>query len=943
MDSLYFVVHTHWDREWYQPFQQMRARLVAMADRMIPLVERGTIPFFHFDGQTIVLEDYIEVRPHAERRLRALVRAGKIQIGPWYVLADSFLVSGESLIRNLEIGMAIARRFGRPLEVGYLPDQFGHIGQMPQILAGFGFTTAVLWRGVGAQVNRSRFTWEGLDGSSVLTIYLPNGYSNGANLPLESVESFIARAEQIADREREFANGAPILVMNGTDHADPDPRLMTRINEARETSAITFEVGPLETYVRRIADLPLDGTPHHRGELRSPLRAHLLPGVTSARTWIKQRDFENCRALERYADPLAALANAHGRGDGLDAYLEMAWRLEIQNHPHDSICGCSVDQVHIDMRYRFDQVRMLAETATRRAVSACLTESGADALEFAVFNPSFSRRALVSGEVEVAEPGARYTIQTSDGRRIPVTIDLARAERTLDSEIPAAEFKSIVGGLSQPAIFGRTVNRYEIVTTDDGRAQVNLFMSRAAFSDLDLEGFRQAIRAGIPDSGSIRIHAVGAPRCAINFVADDLTQAGFSSYRLVRDDSRAVDAIAGQPSLTSTSSSIENEFFRLTPAARGLEIRDLRHNATMELYFEDDGDRGDEYNFDPVAETPAIAEPGSISARVLDDGPDRRRIALTIAFDIPAALAVDRRSRSLDRERLTMDLCATLYSGLNRVDFTADVINPARDHRLRAALRTPIIAADAVHDTSFGVVRRQLSPSEPRGTEHIYPTVPHRSFTAVESADFSAATMSKGLLEVEVRPERAGSTILLTLLRCVGWLSRSDLATRRGGAGPELETPDAQELGAHRFEFAVATFGRSYLEDDLLARVEAYTSPPRIFQGRKIGASGGCDSLLQCNNPRVVFSTARPGRLAGAYKVRVYSASPNHEEAKFTFGSGRRARIVDLAGRATKRAAVKRSRDGALTLELRPFEILTFKVRARRGSEKNSSLDRQNH
>ena len=855
MDSLYFVVHTHWDREWYQPFQQMRARLVAMADRMIPMVERGTIPFFHFDGQTIVLEDYLEVRPRAERRLRDLVRAGKIQIGPWYVLADSFLVSGESLIRNLEIGMAIARRFGRPLEVGYLPDQFGHIAQMPQILAGFGFTTAVLWRGVGANVTRNRFIWEALDGSSVLTIYLPNGYSNGANLPLESVESFIARAEQIADRERGFANGAPILVMNGTDHADPDPRLMIRINEARETSAITFEVGPLETYVRRIADLPLDGTPTYRGELRSPLRAHLLPGVTSARTWIKQRDFENCRALERYADPLAALANALGRGDGLDAYLEIAWRMAIQNHPHDSICGCSVDQVHADMRYRFDQVRMLAETATRSAATACLTESSADALEFVVFNPSFSRRALVSGEAEVAEPGAGYAVQTSDGRRLPVTIDLARSQRA---------------------------------------------------------------------------------RCTISFVADDLTQAGFSSYRLVADDYHAADPIDGESSRTS----IENEFFRLTPRSRGLEIRDLRHDATMELYFEDDGDRGDEYNFDPVADSPAIAEPASISSRVLDDGPNRRRIALAIGFDIPAALAADRRSRSLERERLTIELSATLYSGLDRVDFTADVTNPARDHRLRVALRTPIAAADAVHDTSFGVVRRPLAPSEPRGTEVIYPTVPHRSFSAVESADFSTVMMSKGILEVEVRPESAGSTILLTVLRCVGWLSRSDLATRRGGAGPELETPDAQEIGAHRFEFAVATFSGGYLDDSLLARVESYTSPPRLFHARKTDER---DSLLRCNNPRIVFSTARRLVLAGAYKVRVYSASPNPEQARFTFGESSFARIVDFAGRAMKRAAVKRSRDGALTLELRPFEILTFEVRARRASKKNFSLDRQNH
>ena len=427
MDHLYFVVHTHWDREWYQPFQQMRARLVTMADRMIPLVERGTIPSFHFDGQTIVLDDYLEMRPRAEPRLRNLIRAGKIQVGPWYVLADSFLVSGESLIRNLEIGMAIARRFGRPLDVGYLPDQFGHIAQMPQILAGFGFTTAVLWRGVGADVNRNRFVWEALDGSSVLTVYLPNGYSNGANLPLESVDSFVARAEQIARRERDFAAGTPILVMNGTDHAPPDARLSARINEAREISAMTFETGSLENYVRRLADLPLDGTPRHRGELRSPLRSHLLPGVTSARTWIKQRDFENCRALERYADPLAALANALGRGAGLDAFLEMAWRTEIQNHPHDSICGCSVDQVHVDMRYRFDQAAMLAETAVRRAAAACLNARNVDASEIAVFNPSLARGALVSGEAEVADPDARYAVETADGRRIPVAIDVARA------------------------------------------------------------------------------------------------------------------------------------------------------------------------------------------------------------------------------------------------------------------------------------------------------------------------------------------------------------------------------------------------------------------------------------------------------------------------------------------------------------------------------------
>ncbi|HKN15154.1 MAG TPA: glycoside hydrolase family 38 C-terminal domain-containing protein [Candidatus Binatus sp.] len=926
MDQLYFVVHTHWDREWYQPFQQMRARLVTMADRMIPLVERGTIPSFHFDGQTIVLDDYLEMRPRAERRLRNLIRAGKIQVGPWYVLADSFLVSGESLIRNLEIGMAIARRFGRPLDVGYLPDQFGHIAQMPQILAGFGFTTAVLWRGVGADVNRNRFVWEALDGSSVLTVYMPNGYSNGANLPLESVDSFVARAERIADRERDFAAGTPILVMTGTDHAEPDPRLTARIIEAREISAMTFETGSLEDYVLRLAELPLDGTPRHRGELRSPLRSHLLPGVTSARTWIKQRDFENCRALERYADPLAALANALGRGASLDAFLEMAWRTEIQNHPHDSICGCSVDQVHIDMRYRFDQAAMLAETAVRRAAALCLNSRNVDASEIAVFNPSLARRALVTGEAEIADPDARYVVETSDGRRIPVAIDVAREQRALDSDMPTAEFKSIVVGLSQPAVFGRTVNRFEITTAPDGRLQVNLFMSRAAFSDLDLEQFRHAVRTRIPDSGSMRIHATSAARCAVSFVADDLAQSGFSFYRLVRDDSAAV------PARPESVASIENEFFRLTPTPRGLEIRDLARNTAMELYFEDDGDRGDEYNFDPVSDGASIASPASISASVVDNGPVRKRIKLSMTFEIPASLTTDRRARSPRREQLDVALIATLYQGFDRVDFIADVTNRSQDHRLRAALRTPIFATEAVNDTSFGVLRRPLAPSEPRGTEDIYPTVPQRTFTAVEGAEFSAALASRGILEVEARPERAGTTILLTLLRCVGWLSRSDLATRRGGAGPELETPDAQEPGEHRFEFAVATFRGSYLESDLSQRVEAYTSPPRVFSGRR-GERDSAASLFGCDNPRVIFSTARPLARANSYKVRVYSASQAPETASFTFAAGRRARIVDLRGRPVKRAGLKRSRDGAITLELKPFELVTFEVRARPPAE----------
>ena len=254
-----------------------------MTDKMLAMLEDGSLPCFHFDGQTIVLEDYLELRPENARRIGKLVKAGKLQIGPWYLLADSFIPSGEALIRNLEIGAKLARRFGPPSEIGYLPDQFGQAAQVPQILAGFGLRAAVVFRGVSATIKRNRFVWEGLDGTAIPTIFLPFGYSNGASLPGDSVEALAARAREIAAREREFAAGAPILIMNGNDHAEPDPMVFERLRDARQSAALDFEVGTLDNYARRLSELPIDGTPRHRGELRSPARSNLTPGVSSTR------------------------------------------------------------------------------------------------------------------------------------------------------------------------------------------------------------------------------------------------------------------------------------------------------------------------------------------------------------------------------------------------------------------------------------------------------------------------------------------------------------------------------------------------------------------------------------------------------------------------------------------------------------------------------------
>ena len=169
--TLTVVSHTHWDREWYQPFQEFRIRLVQLTDRLLDLLDRDpAYRYFTFDGQTIVLEDYLEVRPQQEETLRRYVQEGQLLIGPWHVLPDEFLVSSEATIRNLMLGEKVAQRFGPKMPIGYIPDPFGHISQLPQILRGFDLDVAVFWRGVGQAPNE--FRWAAPDGSEILVIYL---------------------------------------------------------------------------------------------------------------------------------------------------------------------------------------------------------------------------------------------------------------------------------------------------------------------------------------------------------------------------------------------------------------------------------------------------------------------------------------------------------------------------------------------------------------------------------------------------------------------------------------------------------------------------------------------------------------------------------------------------------------------------------------------------
>ena len=283
MTTLHIVPHTHWDREWYLPFQRFRVKLVHLLDGLLDLLEREPrLRHFMLDGQTIVLEDYLQIRPERRRQLEAQIRRGRLSVGPWTVLADEFLVSPESLVRNLLRGRSVARRFGPRMSVGYVPDPFGHIGQLPQILLGFGIDTAVFRRGLGPEP--TELEWEAPDGSRVLALYLRDGYDTAQRLPTAPAALDAALRER-RDSLLPHSAVSHLLLMNGSDHQEAQAELPAALqkvdlagDEVRLSSLPEFVVAVRAELAARGVSLPV-----RRGELRDPSRHHLLPGVGQRR------------------------------------------------------------------------------------------------------------------------------------------------------------------------------------------------------------------------------------------------------------------------------------------------------------------------------------------------------------------------------------------------------------------------------------------------------------------------------------------------------------------------------------------------------------------------------------------------------------------------------------------------------------------------------------
>ncbi len=459
---LAFYLHTHWDREWYETHTCYTLRLLTVLNQCVDALEQGEVNHVVLDGQTSLLEDTLSYHDAPEAlsaKLKTLVSQGKLSIGPWYVMPDSFLCHPETLRQNLKLGMAQAQAWGQSLEtcVGYLPDTFGHPACIPQLLQEVGIKYAIVWRGLRNDAPNVCYWRTEEHAASLLTLKLTGGYFQPflhgkhwwenpeeealalpyylqdpldassqslseariagypfPNLP-QALQTFI-EALQACHPECLTMAGIPPLLPVGGDHLGMP--VMSHLKAMQRGGVLASQATSLHDYLHQVADCVSSATqaslPTYTGKLMaqpvwhdatSPSAPALLTGVWSSRLWLKQWHKRlEWRLVIQIPQLLQAFAHAEKDSCGkpttqdyfareirytlsqLEGMYTKAWRFLLENTPHDTLCGCSVDAVHQEQAQRYQHCETLLDTVYRHARTS-LVQTSDPTLTLACYEP----------------------------------------------------------------------------------------------------------------------------------------------------------------------------------------------------------------------------------------------------------------------------------------------------------------------------------------------------------------------------------------------------------------------------------------------------------------------------------------------------------------------------------------------------------------------------
>jgi alpha-mannosidase len=802
----FVVAHTHWDREWYRSAERFRQRLVALVDELLddpPAVGES----FLLDGQGILLDDYLAVRPERAAELSALLREGRLEAGPWYVLADELIPGGEALVRNLLAGHAALRRLrAEPPPVLYCPDSFGHPAILPDLARAFGCELVVAWRGYGGArwPAGDMVRWRGAAGSEVLLYHLPpDGYEFGSSLPVDAWGAR-ERWSRIATVMAPRAATGTTLLLNGADHharqrGQREAVAALAVAAAPDVvaaSSLRTAAAALVAAAREVELAAVDG------ELRDSYGyTWTLQGTLATRSAQKRRNARAERTLVCDVEPWIALGQQGGSG-AARSLLRAAWLDLLRAHPHDTLCGTSIDAVAKALDHRLgtveEQAAGLREDALLALVGHDRDEARGDATRWqpAVLlrNPVPRRRCGVA-ELTLAATVADVAVGPGSAARQGTRRD-----------VPAFAVDGVP---------------LQILAWHE---RVALTEAPRAYPDADLVIEARAL-GWVSDIGGYRVETRAQRGTTLSDVPNPVRAEGLA---------------------------LDNGLLRVAVSPDGVvQLRDHQTGRVMDdlLSFEDRRDVGDLY-------TPALREAleplGAAAPSLSLTGPLRGEITVRHVSATGSCLL----SLQLDADAAFL-----------RVNVRGD--NEGGDHRLRLHIATGVAGGTTVADAAFHPVEREapaVSDSDAR-METLVPTAPLHRFVSRYGSSAGVTVFSDGLAEYESFPDGA---VAVTLVRAVGELSRHDLPERPGHAGWPASTPAAQCRGPYEARLAIALHGPEDAEQrevverlagDVLLPIVGETLRSSLGESRKAGG-------LVLEGAGLAFSAALPAQRDGWIVLR---------------------------------------------------------------------------
>lgn len=840
MANAHYISGTHWDREWYRTFQEYRLLFVQLVDGLLDLMENNPeFKYFHFDGQTIVLPDYMEIRPENRERLAKLIKEGRILVGPWYTMPDLFCPGAEALVRNLLTGQRIAREWDtEAMPVAYTCDMFGHPSQMPQIYKGFNLPYCVLGRGTNEVDTPAFFNWRAPDGTDVFTFKLQDKIGYGAFVgarrvfEAENAEPEKAREalKSYIDHELSRSNGDVLCLIDALDHMPPAADAPRYVREAEAACpGVHVEHSTLPAFFEEAVKSAHD-VPVRQSELRAPAHQRagylwLIPNCVSSRVRMKQANDECQALLELQTEPFFAIATDKNLKPAPQRMLTIAWDTLLSNHAHDSICGCSIDQVHRDMMYRFDQVKQLSRQLRNRSIGD-LTGLCKD---------------LATEEHEFTVVASNPLPHVRKGPAI-ITIDFPHDwPRKFHDAFRSQAYNAFI-------LEDADGNRVEYQILDIQRE----FGERTQYATLGWDGNAQ--------SGQRYTVAVDL----------DLPATGFAA--LLVKPAPMLQRTVG--SLRTAPYQATNEYLQVTVNANGtIDLLDKTNGTRFSqlLTFEDRSEIGDGwFHGQTMSDEIALSTGAPAQVSVIHDGPLCVTFRIQVTMNLPKRYDWHSEHRSQDREDLTVISFVTLRKGAKRIEVKTTLRNTLEDHRFRVLCPSGATNATtwlAHHPYDFTVRDIAVDAKTRDWSEMDLAEKPFLNIQAVGDQCQGLAFISGGGLHEGGIVDDETRTIQTTLFR----------SYRRTVHTPGEQ--DGLELADLTFDYALRPYAGTCPVNDLLRDMQElqapiharYTGKTRSGYPKLNGELKPVQSFMELLDNQLAFSTLKLAEDGNGHILRLWN------------------------------------------------------------------------